>query len=409
MEEILMRKLAGAVVFLLLLGITAIGCTGFASGEDVPVPSSTAYKGHENDVDMNIFIFANPVALGTRLDDCQVCHTAGEVVYDDDDVEMLNPCSYCHLIAYPDPDVVSGAPASYRDTLNQYGLDYLNAGRTQSAVNQIGNMDSDNDGFINVVEITNLYYPGDATSIPGQPTAPIYTFTREAIEALPLHTQLTLMNSHRQEFDDYAWYAGVRIRDLLDAAVVDLTDATGITIIAPDGFAMDFSIEEVYMQYPDGLFYEDLDPESFITLEQGFVNYPPIDLLETLGLVDGGVIPHGQWMIIAYERDELPIDQSLLNPENGKIDGEGPYRHVVPQSEPGSPDRGSKYSPTEFDDGWDYDENKDHNAGSCVKGVVAIRINPMPSGYEEFDWKNGGWSLITNELIIIYGMGVTPN
>jgi hypothetical protein len=114
-------------------------------------------------------------------------------------------------------------------------------------------------------------------------------------------------------------------------------------------------------------------------------------------------------MIFAYERDELHIEQSLLNPENGKIDGEGAYRQVVPQSEPGSPDRGSKYSPTEFDDGWDYDENKDHNAGSCVKGAVAIRINPMPSGYEEFDWKNGGWSLITNELIIIYGMGVTPN
>jgi hypothetical protein len=33
----------------------------------------------------------------------------------------------------------------------------------------------------------------------------------------------------------------------------------------------------------------------------------------------------------------------------------------------------------------------------------------MPEGYEEYDWKFGGWSLITEKKIIIYGTGVTGN
>jgi hypothetical protein len=88
------------------------------------------------------------------------------------------------------------------------------------------------------------------------------------------------------------------------------------------------------------------------------------------------------------------------------LNGEGPYRVVVPQSRPGAPDRGSSF-PTDHNDGWDYDSGKDHNAGLCVRGVVAIRINPLPAGYEEFDWKNGGWALIEKRQLLVYGAGVT--
>jgi hypothetical protein len=38
--------------------------------------------------------------------------------------------------------------------------------------------------------------------------------------------------------------------------------------------------------------------------------------------------------------------------------------------------------------------------------MCVIRINPMPEGYEEYDWKNG-WSLIEDKKIIIYGHGVS--
>ena len=34
----------------------------------------------------------------------------------------------------------------------------------------------------------------------------------------------------------------------------------------------------------------------------------------------------------------------------------------------------------------DYDPSLDHNAGSMVRGVIAIRVNPIPDGYEDFDY-----------------------
>lgn len=61
-----------------------------------------------------------------------------------------------------------------------------------------------------------------------------------------------------------------------------------------------------------------------------------------------------------------------------------------------------------YNDGWDFDEAIDHNAGKCVRGMCVIRINPMPVGHEDFDWKNG-WSLIQDKAIILYGHGVSEN
>jgi len=43
-----------------------------------------------------------------------------------------------------------------------------------------------------------------------------------------------------------------------------------------------------------------------------------------------------------------------------------------------------------------FDEAADHNAGSMVRGVVAIRI----------DYMNGGWAYIDAGQLIIYGHGV---
>jgi hypothetical protein len=41
-----------------------------------------------------------------------------------------------------------------------------------------------------------------------------------------------------------------------------------------------------------------------------------------------------------------------------------------------------------------------------VRGATVIRINPMPAGFEEYDWKNG-WPLVANRQIVIFGRGVT--
>jgi hypothetical protein len=79
---------------------------------------------------------------------------------------------------------------------------------------------------------------------------------------------------------------------------------------------------------------------------------------------------------------------------------------VVPQTDPGKPDRGSKYSPSECGDGLDFDEAADHNAGAMVRSVIAIRIDPMPAGVEEFDYMNGGWAYVEAGQMIIYGHGI---
>jgi hypothetical protein len=387
-----------------LLAVAALVLLGCSSSTSPQALSSRAYQGHEGDADMSTFAATHPSTIGTRLDDCQTCHQGGTVDYGDGQ-ETLNPCLYCHLITYPDTDIVSGAPVTYGDTLNPFGRDYRDNGRDSASLVAIADVDSDGDGYGNDAEIGDGRYPGDADSTPGQPVAPIRTFTWFELQTGPAHEQLMLLNSHRQQFDFYAEYEGIRVKDLLDVAGVDLTNATGITVIAPDGYAQDFTLAEVDAAFPAGLWYPNLSPGDFADPNQGFVTYPPASILPA-GLVDGGPIPGEPWLLLAWHRDGLPMDVSSLDPVSGKIQGEGPYRVVVPQAQPGSPDRGSRYSPSGYADGWDYDDTKDHNAGRCVRGVVAIRVNPMPPGLEEFDWKNGGWSLVADKKLILYGQGV---
>ena len=54
-------------------------------------------------------------------------------------------------------------------------------------------------------------------------------------------------------------------------------------------------------------------------------------------------------------------------------------------------------------DGWDYDANKDHNAGSSVRSVTAIRVEPLPAGTTDFNWTESGWNLVDRSRVVIYG------
>lgn len=390
---------------LIVTGIVIYGCS--EKKDPVVFGSSRAYKGHEGDIDMNLFAYTYPAIIGTRLDDCQTCHTGGDIIFDTGggttELETFYACSYCHFIPFPDSDIISG-PTGYEDTLNPYGLAYKNAGRSLTALRDIENDDSDGDTYANKAEIDDIRYPGDPDSYPGQPVTPIYTLTWSDFTSATQHTQFLLMNAHKQPNDSYDTYTGVKVKDLLLHAGVDLTSATGVTFFSADGYAKDFTLDDINNQYPDGLYYANLDPAGFVNPDHGFVVYP--DLLPP-GLVDGGTIPGEQWLIIAYQRNGTDLEAAYLDTVSGKINGEGPYRNIVPQSTPGSPDRGSKSAL--IGDAWDYDDTKDHNAGLCVKATVAIRVNPMPAGLEEFDWKNGGWSLVQDKKLIIYGQGVTGN
>lgn len=394
----------------LTLGVTPLAT---ACGDDdgqSDLVSSRAYKGHENDLDVNYFVNAYRSTLGTRLDDCQTCHQGQTFSYDSGGETRYvtkNACDFCHLIEHPDAAGFNEPqPATFTDTLNPYGAAYLAAGRNRAALAAIADDDSDGDGFSNADEIADLKYPGDASSMPGQQVAPGHEFTRADLEALTVHEEFLLANSNKQQYDNYATYEGVKVSVLLEAAGVDLSDPeiTGVTVIAPDGYLKDFDLTDVTEVFPAGLYYAGLDTATLGT-DCGFVTYP--DALPE-GLVDGGEIPGEQWLLLAYLREGLDMDESVLDPTSGKINGEGPYRIVVPQATPGSPDRGSQYSPTTCEDGYDYDDTKDHNAGAMVRGVIAIRVNPLPAGTEDFDYKYGGWAYIDSGSLLVYGRGVTP-
>jgi hypothetical protein len=366
--------------------------------------SSRAYVGHENDLDINNFIRQYQKAAGTRLDDCQTCHRGG--VTGTDTEREYSPCGYCHLLQYPNPRYKTGVPSDYEATLNAYGLAYENAGRTVEALAEIAKLDSDGDGFVNDAEIAALCYPGNAASRPGQTLAPFVSLTWDEIHELPAQKQFMLMNTTKEPTDDYVTYTGVKVVDLLAAAGVDLKGVEGITVFAPDGYSIDYTVDDVTRPFPKGFFYA--APAAIKDKDKAFVKYP-----EKIppAVADGREVPAAPWLVLAFEREGKPLDISSYEKGTGRLAGEGPFRLVKPQrdlmgdpSKPGRPDRSSKAKA--FGDGWDFNPKIDHNAGACVRGACVIRVNPVPKGFEEYDWKNG-WPLITDRWIVIYGRGVS--
>ena len=388
------------ILGLALIFVVAAGIAVLAAQEAV---SSRAYVGHQNDADMQGLIRQYPAAAGTRLDDCQTCHRGG--VRGTDTEREVSPCSYCHLLAFPNERYKTGVPKDHEATLNAYGLDYKKAGRTSEAFRTIAGSDSDGDGHKNAAEIADLRNPGDAASHPGLPQAPTIVLGWDEIRKLPVHSQFLLMNKSTQRLDEYVTYKGVRVIDLLSAAKIYLTGVTGITVFAPDGYSSDYSLEDIAAPFPQGFFYDAplaLEGSDLALLEKPEA-VPP-------GVENGKRIPGTLWLLLAYERDGKPLDISAYEKATGKLVGEGPFRLVMPQrhvmgdrQRPGRPDR--SVNAKQYGDGWDYFDRIDHNAGAGARGACVIRVNPMPEGYEEYDWKNG-WPLIGEKKVVIYGRGV---
>jgi hypothetical protein len=386
----------GSILILIL-------AAGIAAPTGQETVSSRAYAGHENDADMQGLVRQYPAAAGTRLDDCQTCHRGG--VKGTDAEREVSPCSYCHLVVFPNARYKTGAPKDFGATLNAYGLDYRKAGRSLEAFAAIAGLDSDGDGHANAAEIAAVRNPGDAASRPGLPPAPTVSFGWDEIRKLPVHAQFLLMNKTTQRLDEYVTYKGVRIIDLLSAAKIYLTGATGITVFAPDGYSTDYGLEDIVAPFPQGYYYD--APLAFgdsdLALLEKPESVPP-------GVVNGARIPGALWLMLAYDREGKPLDVSTYEKSTGKLVGEGPYRLVKPQSHvmgdrqrPGRPDR--SVNAKAAGDGWDYSDRIDHNAGAGARGACVIRINPMPEGYEDYDWKNG-WPLIGDRKVVIYGRGV---
>ncbi|HVP80610.1 MAG TPA: GEGP motif-containing diheme protein, partial [Thermodesulfobacteriota bacterium] len=290
------------------------------------------------------------------------------------------------------------APHTPPVPLNSYGADYKTVGRTTASFQAIQNLDSDGDGKTNLEEIQALTFPGDPRDYPGLVSAPVIALNMERILKLPDYSEFLLLNASKSQ-DFYATYRGVRAMDLLRYVGVT-KEATQITIFAPDGFSQTFPIDASDPQTPSGIQYDVMGPypNGYYYGELDFVDYAydpgyPND--------NGYKIPDKLYMLLAYLRDGDLLTPGKINATTLKLDGEGPYRLIPPQKIAGGPDRPSTAVP--LGDGWDYDANKDHNAGFSARSVAAIRVEPLPSGTTDFNWYEGGWNLVDKARLVIYG------
>ena len=368
-------------------------------------PAFSAYH-HEGEKDANKFLEAYPEKAGTKLDHCALCHSGGEYEKKPGKWVELGSCQWCHRTYGYD-----GA-GDITETINSYGAAYKDAGRNADAVNSTADDDSDDDGYSNSDEIAANTFPGDDSDHPGLETAAYRVYTRGQLEAMTQHTQFLLMNTSRSG-DFFAQYTGIPIKDLLDDAGI-LDSAEGITVIAPDGWYQDHPLyynEDLDMyhvygdttgqeyQYPPSTYYYDSEADTDTNSDYGWCDYTAPSS-RGRSHSDQIFVEGGLKAILAIQRDGRNLDPGVLNDEN-KLDGEGPYRVVVPQKFPSPPDQSSTSDSQDVI--WPYTEEWDHNAGSCSKSATIIRVDPLPEGTTDIDTLETGWSYIDQGKIIIYG------
>jgi hypothetical protein len=359
-----------------------------------------AYSAHQNDTDVNSFLAVYPSAKSTKLDDCALCHPGGQITQGGR-TTTYGSCDFCHITYKLQPPHGS-------IPLNGYGQDYKKNGghpassppdqANQAALRAIELDNSDGDSHANLAEIQALTFPGDNKDYPGLVPAPAVGLNLEQILKQPGYSEFLLVNASNSR-DFYARYSGVRIKDLLKYAGVR-KEATQITVFSPDGFSKTFPIDVADPQAdPKNIQYDVMGPYPYGTYYEGldFVDYSFLPRC----LDNGDRIPDKLYMLLAYLRDGDPLSPGKINPSTLRLDGEGPYRLIPPQKIAGRPDRSCR--DTAIGDGWDCDENKDHNAGSSVRTVSAIRVEPLPAGTTDFNVFEGGWNLVDHGRMVIYG------
>lgn len=361
---------------------------------------------HEGERDADKFLTAYPDTADSKLDHCALCHSGGSYENSKGKMVSLGSCQWCHESYGYD-----GA-GEIKDTMNSYGKDYKIAGRNAAAVTLIDTMDSDGDGYINSDEIAAGTFPGNATDHPGLTPAPSKVYTRAQLEAMDQHTQFMLMNASRSD-DKYVEYSGVPVKDLLDDAGI-LPSATGITVYAPDGWSQYHPLEynqdaEMYhvcgnmpgkdYQYPPATYYYHQQADMAKNPTDGWCKY---DAPSAVGRSHGDSIfvEGGLKAILAILRDGVALDPGVLTDEN-KLDGEGPYRLVVPQKNVTPPDQSSRADNQNVV--WPYTYDWDHSAGACTRSATIIRVEPLPEGTTDVDILEAGWEYVDNEKILIYG------
>jgi hypothetical protein len=351
---------------------------------------------HEGEMDAGRFLAAYPDKAGTKLDHCSLCHTGGK----DASGNPLGSCQYCHYTYGYD------GHGNIADTLNGYGKDYLDHGRTSQAVQDIDGLDSDGDTYLNADEITANRFPGDPNDDPSKVPAPFRVYTRAQLEAMSSHSQFLLLNTTRQ-VDYYTEYTGIPMEELLEDAWIDHTNATGIRVYAPDGFATDHPLDPDPAQniyhvrgiYPESVYEYNDQADKARNPVDGWCDYSAPSC-KGRNHLDPIVVPGGLKMILAYKREGGYLDPGVLNLDN-KLDGEGPFRVVPPQKVPCPPDQSSRATNQAVV--WPYNSKWDHNAGFSSRSVTIIKVLPLPAGTTDIDVYEAGWSYVDQNKIVIYG------
>jgi hypothetical protein len=359
---------------------------------------------HQGDTDSVNFRSAYSDRVGTKLDSCTTCHSGGSYT-SGGKTTTLGSCQWCHYITNYGS---AASPENLIQTLNPYGLAYQSAGRSTAALGLISGNDSDGDGFANLVEINALTYPGDANDDPNKVLAPSLVISLSELEEMPSHKQFLLMNASKSD-DNYTQYSGVALENLVKAVMLD--SATGITVYSPDGFATyhPFSSSSnpnsyhVLGIYPPGTFYYSAQADMATNPTTGWCNYTSPS---AAGRENGTPIfnPEGLKMLLAFERDGEYLAPGVLNSQN-KLDGEGPFRVVPPQKNPGPPDQRSTASNATDPNVWvwPYKSSADHNAGFSSRTVTMIRVEPLPAGTTDINTLEAGWPYVDEEKVVIYG------
>lgn len=261
---------------------------------------------------------------------------------------------------------------------------------------------SDGDGYDNKTEISAVRFPGSKDDDPKKKAAPSFVYTRDQLEAMPQHTQFLLMSASKSE-DYYAEYKGVTLETLLKDAGI-LESATGIRIYSPDGWSQyhplspdsDPAMYHVIGDYPSAVYQYDRQADK---ANGGWVNYSS-GTARGYKNNDPIKVSGGLKLLLAYSRDGKDMDPGTLSSDN-KLNGEGPYRVIVPQKILNPPDQGS--SAKNQGVVWPYNAAWDHSAGASTRSATIIRVEPLPEGTTDIDLMEAGWGYVDEGKIIIYG------
>ena len=344
------------------------------------------YSAHGNDQDREAFIKTFPRKKDSRLDSCVLCHRPGTIESKHGQSRFVDACAYCHAVH-------GLRPPHGPIPLNTFGKSYLKAGRNSSALLSIGAIDSDKDGFSNIREIIKGTLPGNERDYPGLKRAPSRIFDEEELFALRKKSYTLLMNTHKSG-DFYASYEGVTIETLLNEVGLS-KEAQSITVFSADGYELTVPLaskigRRAFGTYPRIPFHPNLE----------WVQYPNGLKLEKGQLCAG--VPEA---MVALRREGQRLGRAELIKKNGSsrwvLNDEGPYRLIMPQAVPSVPDQPSTNSSNERP--YPFDEGLDHNAGDCVRTIVAIRVDPLPKGTTDAAWLNDRWLLVGQGKLVVFG------